>query len=47
MIEFTDGELEKMGYKKLGRLMGSGRYTGEDWKKISYYYDLAKTENRY
>jgi len=47
MIEFTDEELEKMGYKKLGRMLGSGRYTGEDYKKVSYYYGKAKDSNRY
>lgn len=47
MIEYSDEQLNRLGYKKLGRLLGSGRYTGEDWKKISYYYDKAKDANRY
>ena len=50
MIEpekYSDDELKKMGYKKLGRLMGTGFYHGDEYKRISYYYDKAKTENRY
>ena len=50
MIEpeiYSDDELSKMGYKKLGRLMGTGFYHGDEYKRISYYYDKAKTQNRY
>ena len=46
-MEYSDEQLAKMGYKKLGRLMGSGRYSGEDWKKLAYYHDKAKDANRY
>ena len=46
-MEYTDEQLAKFGYKKLGRLMGSGTYKGDDWKKLCYYHNKAKDEGRY
>jgi len=46
-MDYTDTELEKMGYKRLGRLLGSAIYKGEEYRKISRYYIKAKDENRY
>ena len=44
--QYSDEELSKMGYKKLGRLLCMG-YTGDMFKTIMFYYDKAREDNRY
>jgi len=46
-MKLTEAELKTKGYKELGRLMGTGLYTGESWRLLAYYYNEAKGNNKY